>query len=340
MNNKRLKLITAIQALMALLFAGSLVFVLLYFIDTNNSQKNLATLSEDIKNIRQTVQYNDQPTEFPSKQTELHVLTAQPIGRTANVIPSFTQEKKQQSLFYNKFTQRRLLSSHINQSSSRAQVGLLPSENPPAAQETLANLPLPNPMLAAYRALHERNEDFAGWIYMKDTVVDYPVMYTPDEPEKYIHKNFDGDYSRAGLPFMDIGSQPDSRGVNQIIYGHNMRSGAMFAILHKFYQDDYWNTYRSVSFDTLTLQREYEILALIPVIIGNMDKPSMLIFNALTTQTQESVDEINQYLAHYSKRLTGEVLVGDDLLTLVTCRKLTDSDRLLLVARRPADKTE
>lgn len=66
----------------------------------------------------------------------------------------------------------------------------------------------------------------------------------------------------------------------------------------------------------------------------------MLIFNALTTQTQESVDEINQYLAHYSKRLTGEVLVGDDLLTLVTCRKLTDSDRLLLVARRPADKTE
>lgn len=329
MNNKNLKLMTTLQALMAVLFAGSLVFVFLYFIDANKSQENLDTLSVDIKNLRQTVQNNDQPTEQPSNQTEL---------------PS--TEETHQSTGASKTVSRKLLSSHINQSSSRAQVGLLPSENPPAAAKTPAALPAPapteepNPMLAAYRALHERNEDFAGWIYMKDTVVDYPVMYTPQEPEKYIHKNFDGDYSRAGLPFMDIGSQPDSRGVNQIIYGHNMRSGAMFAILHKFYQDDYWNTYRSVSFDTLTLQRDYEILALIPVIIGNMDKPSMLIFHALTTQTQESVDEINNYLTHYSKRLTGEVLVGDDLLTLVTCRKLTDSDRLLLVARRPADKTE
>lgn len=37
--------------------------------------------------------------------------------------------------------------------------------------------------LAQYEALNHQNPDMQGWIRIEGTKVDYPVMYTPDEPE-------------------------------------------------------------------------------------------------------------------------------------------------------------
>ncbi|MBQ4317434.1 MAG: hypothetical protein IJC20_04210, partial [Clostridia bacterium] len=39
-----------------------------------------------------------------------------------------------------------------------------------------------------------KNSDCLGWIYIKDSAVDYPVMHTPNEPEKYINLSFDWKY--------------------------------------------------------------------------------------------------------------------------------------------------
>ena len=49
--------------------------------------------------------------------------------------------------------------------------------------------------LQQYLPLFEMNPDFFGWLYIEDTVIDYPVMYTPDRPEYYLHRAFDGSYS-------------------------------------------------------------------------------------------------------------------------------------------------
>lgn len=39
-----------------------------------------------------------------------------------------------------------------------------------------------------YRRLKEHNPDIVGWIRIPGTPVDYPVMWTPDEPEKYLRQ--------------------------------------------------------------------------------------------------------------------------------------------------------
>lgn len=83
--------------------------------------------------------------------------------------------------------------------------------------------------------LKKENPECVGWIRVKDTRIDYPVMYSPDDPEFYLHRNFKKKDSFAGTPFMGDGSEPDNPASNsQIIYAHHMNDGSMFGQLEKF----------------------------------------------------------------------------------------------------------
>ena len=47
-----------------------------------------------------------------------------------------------------------------------------------------------NDILIKYSQLHKENPDFAGWIQIPDTTIDYPVMYVKDDNETYLYANF------------------------------------------------------------------------------------------------------------------------------------------------------
>ena len=98
--------------------------------------------------------------------------------------------------------------------------------------------------------LFEANGDCIGWICISDTAVNYPVMYTPEEPQKYLRKNFEGEYSASGVPFLDVASTPECDSL--IIYGHNMNDGSMFGSLKKYKDDGFWkeNQYFTVYSET------------------------------------------------------------------------------------------
>ena len=72
-----------------------------------------------------------------------------------------------------------------------------------------------------YQPLVHENSDLAGWLIIEGTEVNYPVMYTPDTPEYYLRKAFDGSYALSGSLFIGADCIPD--GSNIIIYGHNMK---------------------------------------------------------------------------------------------------------------------
>lgn len=67
-------------------------------------------------------------------------------------------------------------------------------------------------ILQRYARLHEENPDFAGWIQIPDTTIDYPVMYIEGDNETYLHSNFNKEYDAGGVPFID-GTVPWSRSV-------------------------------------------------------------------------------------------------------------------------------
>ncbi len=113
--------------------------------------------------------------------------------------------------------------------------------------------------LTRYDALYQQNNDLAGWLSFPETALDCPVMYTPEDPEKYLRMAFDGSYAISGSLFIGDGSSPD--GSNVIVYGHNMKNGTMFGGLTAYAQEDYAKAHPVFRLDTLTEEREYRVIA-------------------------------------------------------------------------------
>ena len=82
-----------------------------------------------------------------------------------------------------------------------------------------------SPITVDFTQLLATNEDVCGWLYSKDTVINYPVAQGEDNNE-YLHHLLDGTYNSSGTLFLDCECGPEFSGANSIIYGHNMKDGA------------------------------------------------------------------------------------------------------------------
>ena len=131
-----------------------------------------------------------------------------------------------------------------------------PTPRPTSKQETLGQEELEPGMLAAYAPLFERNPDLFGWIKIENTKLNYPVMYTPDDPEYYLRRAFDSSNSMSGVPFLD-GRCFEGCG-NYLIYGHHMKNGTMFAPITSYVKEEFWQKHPVIRFDTLYETGTYE----------------------------------------------------------------------------------
>ena len=74
---------------------------------------------------------------------------------------------------------------------------------------------------SAFIDLATINDNYKGWLKIEDTVIDYPVMKSSeDDPEYYLHRDFDKNYSFSGTPFIGAGADENSDAF--VIYAHNM----------------------------------------------------------------------------------------------------------------------
>lgn len=106
-------------------------------------------------------------------------------------------------------------------------------------------------------ALFAQNKDCIGWLCIPDTAIDYPVMHTPNNPQKYLRRNFYGKYSQSGVPFLDYRCIFDS--TNLIIYGHNMKNGTMFSDLKKLLNDTFLEEHRTIELQTANGVRHFTV---------------------------------------------------------------------------------
>lgn len=180
----------------------------------------------------------------------------------------------------------------------------------------------------------EENEDTVGWLTIQGTKIDYPVMYTPQDPEKYLHLGFDQKYSFAGLPFIDANCSLDPESDNLIIYAHNMLDGSMFRSLMKYEQKSYWQQHPRVKLDLWDEEREYEVLAAFRDRVYYKTENCFKFYKFIDAESEDSYREaIDYYKTHacYDTGVTAQP--GDKLITLVTCAYHTDNGRFVVVAR-------
>lgn len=96
------------------------------------------------------------------------------------------------------------------------------------------------PIQIDWDKLGAQNEDVVGWIYCPDTRVNYPVLQGEDNA-KYLHHMITKEYNFAGSIFMDYRNKPDLSDTGTIIYGHHMKNGSMFQMLHNYVDQSYYD---------------------------------------------------------------------------------------------------
>lgn len=187
-------------------------------------------------------------------------------------------------------------------------------------------------VLAQYGGLFLQNSDMVGWLSIAGTTVNYPVMQTPQEPNYYLKRNFEKAYSDLGTPYV----QEDcsiKESDNLIIYGHHIKGGKMFGALESYKDKGFYEQHKTIQFDTLTQQGEYEIVAVFKTVAYSssgfryydfVDAEDEEAFNAYIEKCRE--------LALYDTGVSAEY--GDRLITLSTCEYSAQNGRLVVVAKR------
>lgn len=102
-------------------------------------------------------------------------------------------------------------------------------------------------ILEKYRELYEVNHDMAGWIMVEGMNIDYPVLQCSDM-EYYLNHDFYGEESKFGC--LCVKEEADlADGTNFVIYGHNMKDGAMFGDLEQYQTEEFYQADTQEEFD-------------------------------------------------------------------------------------------
>ena len=101
-----------------------------------------------------------------------------------------------------------------------------------------------------WKALKKVNPDVQGWLYQKDTVINYPVVQGTDN-DTYLHTRFDKQWSGGGTLFVDYRMEKDFKGFNSIIYGHHMKDGSLFRSIRGYTKEEgYYDKHKTLELAT------------------------------------------------------------------------------------------
>jgi sortase B len=111
-------------------------------------------------------------------------------------------------------------------------------------------------------ALREINPDIIAWIRIPGTRINYPIVQTTDN-SYYLTHLFDKTPSDVGAIFLDYENDPNITGWNNMIYGHNLIDGSMFASLKNYQQKDYFDEHKKILLSTPEKNYTLDVVAIL-----------------------------------------------------------------------------
>ena len=104
--------------------------------------------------------------------------------------------------------------------------------------------PDPESITVNFDKMQAQYPDVVGYVYSADTVLKYPIVQTSDEGgEYYLYRDIDGNNNKNGTVFLDWRCSYDFSTQNNMIYGHNMKTGLMFAPLIKYKSQAFYDAH-------------------------------------------------------------------------------------------------
>lgn len=191
-------------------------------------------------------------------------------------------------------------------------------------------------MLPEYEVFYERNPEIVGWLTIEDTPIDYPVLQNEDS-NYYLHRDFDGNEDKYGSLFVKAIADINTPGTNIVIYGHHMRDGSMFGSLKKYLDEEYLETHRYITFNTLYERRTYEVVS---VFRSQVYEPEQNVFKYYDFYQANNEAEFDYFYDHIKELSVYDIPTqaeyGDTFITLSTCAYHVENGRLVVVAKRIA----
>ncbi len=184
-----------------------------------------------------------------------------------------------------------------------------------------------------FKALRKENRDIVGWLTM-NTLLDEPVMQRDET--YYMDHDILGKPNVNGALFLDSGISLKTRPYSLVIYGHNMKTGAMFGCLRNYENLAFYHSNPFISFDTMYEEGRYVIFA-VGCVSTEPHTRHYVDFIALnSTDYLERKGVIDTLIAASVHSCFVDVKPEDQLLILVTCTE-KDGDRRMVAARRIRD---
>lgn len=193
---------------------------------------------------------------------------------------------------------------------------------------------LPQGMMAKYAYLYALNQELVGWISVPNSGIDVQVVQSANNTD-YLKKDFYGNYSRYGCPFMDYRNDAKYLSQNTIVYGHHMSDGLVFAELSKYKTLDGFTESPIIQFDTLYKSYKFKVYAAF-ITNSRAEDDNDYIFNYTVTDfvSTENFDGFIKAIDERKLYTTGvDINSGDKLITLSTCTYEFTDARLVVVGR-------
>lgn len=181
-----------------------------------------------------------------------------------------------------------------------------------------------------FRALRKENKDIVAWLNMGG-LLDQAVAQRDNV--YYLDHDLKGGSNVNGALFLDAAIDLKIRPYTLIVYGHNMKSGAMFGSLRNYENLTFYHRDPFITFDQMYEPGRYVIFAVGSISVEEYGAHYVDFFGLKSANIQERQTAINTLMEASVHTCAVDVQVEDQLLILVTCTE-KDENRRVVAARR------
>lgn len=161
------------------------------------------------------------------------------VGSIASIGWNYCKEQREE----NKFQKLREMTETVNTEVQEESETSIP-ESKEVTEDILSNLHIVIPEKQLdFATLQQENSDIYAWLYIPDTGIDYPILQHPSDDSFYLNHNLNLTEGRPACIYTEKVNKKDFSDPNTVIYGHNMKNGTMFAELHGYEDQSFFDAH-------------------------------------------------------------------------------------------------
>ena len=188
-----------------------------------------------------------------------------------------------------------------------------------------------NPTL---KDLKKLNPDVKAWIQVPKTNIDYPVVQGQDDME-YINKNVYGEFELSGAIFLSCLNKDDFSDPYNLVYGHNMKNGGMFADVADFTNKEYFETHQKGKLYLTDATRKIRFFACMKVTAADAK-----IYHPDGYRKENLKDLLDYIQANAVQYRDVNVADENSLIALSTCSEAETNCRVVLIGKLEREVAE